>query len=92
MHFSPNHAPNLGGLWEAVIWSMKNLLRNILGSHVLMLKEFTTVLIYVDAAMNSRPLAPWDRLNDDKTPTLLFGLFLIQLPLLALLSRFYFSD
>jgi len=56
--FIPPHAPHFGGLWEAGIKSAKRLLRSVYGEAQLTYEEFSTLLVKVEAAMNSRPLCP----------------------------------
>lgn len=56
--FNPPSAPHFGGKWEAGVRSVKTHLRKIMGSTVLTYEEFTTVLIQIEAVLNSRPLCP----------------------------------
>ncbi|XP_012341578.1 uncharacterized protein LOC105735350 [Apis florea] len=50
----PPHAPHFGGLWEtAVRFAKRHLLRTI---ERLTYEEFNTMLVRVEACMNSRPL------------------------------------
>ena len=56
--FIPQHAPHFGGLWEAAVKSMKTHLRRVLGSVRLTYEELSTVLVQIEACLNSRPLVP----------------------------------
>lgn len=82
-HFIPPRAPNFGGLWEAAVKSAKRTLSKVLGSRSLSFQEMATVLVQIEAQMNSRPLTP---LSDDprELDVLTPGHFLIGQPLLAL--------
>ncbi|XP_034951317.1 uncharacterized protein [Chelonus insularis] len=61
-HFNPPATPHFGGKWEAAIKSMKHHLRRVAGDIHFTYEEFTTLLIQVEAILNSRPLMP---LTDD---------------------------
>jgi len=62
--FIPPHSPHMGGLWEAGIRSCKHHLKRIMGSALFTFEELSTVLIQIEACLNSRPLSP---LSDDPT-------------------------
>ncbi|XP_044741922.1 uncharacterized protein LOC123302893 [Chrysoperla carnea] len=61
-HFNPPSAPHFGGRWEAGVKSVKHHLKRVIGNTLLTYEEFTTVLIQIEAVLNSRPLC---RLTDD---------------------------
>ncbi|XP_070068138.1 uncharacterized protein [Drosophila takahashii] len=54
--FTPPRAPHMGGLWEAGVKTAKNLLLRAVGSALLSAEELATVLVGIEAVMNSRPL------------------------------------
>lgn len=81
-HFIPPRTPNMGGLWEAAIKQMKLLMKKHLKSHVLKTDELASVLVEIEAILNSRPLSPINSTDPDDfvlTP----GHFLIGRPLVA---------
>lgn len=55
-------APHQGGLWEAAVKSFKYHLVRVVGEQTLLFEECTTLLVDIEACLNSRPLA---RLTDD---------------------------
>lgn len=61
-HFISPRSPHYGGLWEAVVRSMKLLLKRTVGEACLTVAEMTTMLTQIEAILNSRPLTP---LSDD---------------------------
>ncbi|XP_058838571.1 uncharacterized protein LOC131694141 [Topomyia yanbarensis] len=57
-HFSPPKAPHFGGLWEAAVKVAKRQLYRQLGNSKLSFEDLTTVLMQIEASMNSRPIVP----------------------------------
>jgi len=72
----------MGGLWEAAVKSMKLLMRKTLQSQLLKVDELTSVLVEIEAVLNSRPLTPLETTDPDDI-VLTPGHFLIGRPLLA---------
>ncbi|GBL84113.1 hypothetical protein AVEN_118534-1 [Araneus ventricosus] len=64
-HFNPPSAPHFGGLWEAAVKSMKFHLRRAIGAQILIYEEFSTLLVQIEACLNSRPLVPVSSDPDD---------------------------
>ncbi|KAH8280173.1 hypothetical protein KR054_007456 [Drosophila jambulina] len=64
-HFSPLQSPNFGGLWEAGVKSVKYHLKRIIADRRLTYEELSTVLISIEACLNSRPLCPLSADADD---------------------------
>ncbi|XP_070162435.1 uncharacterized protein [Polyergus mexicanus] len=60
--FNPPATPHFGGKWEAAVKSVKHHLRRTIGETALTYEEFTTLLVQIEAVLNSRPLCP---LSDD---------------------------
>ncbi|XP_058456361.1 uncharacterized protein LOC131433782 [Malaya genurostris] len=81
--FIPARTPNFGGLWESAVKSFKTLLKRTIGSHSLVYDEMQTVLVQIEAILNSRPLTPLSNDSDD-FEALTPGHFLIQRPLVAI--------
>ena len=86
-HFSPPRTPHFGGLWESGVRIMKQTLSKILPPHTLTEDEFNTVLIDVEATLNSRPILPIDSTSTDGATALTPGHFLVGRPLRALPVR-----
>ncbi|XP_062556600.1 uncharacterized protein LOC134221425 [Armigeres subalbatus] len=61
-HFIAPRAPHQGGLWESNVKCMKNHLYKSLSESHLTYEEMNTLLIQIEAILNSRPLIP---MNDD---------------------------
>lgn len=64
-HFNPARASHFGGLWEAGVKSMKTHLHCILKNSKLTYEEFNTLIIQIEACLNSRPLCPLSQDPDD---------------------------
>ncbi|XP_075156297.1 uncharacterized protein LOC142229607 [Haematobia irritans] len=79
-NFIPPRAPYFGGLWEAVVKSTKHLLVRSMGTASLTYEEFETVVVEVEAILNSHPLTPMSSDPSDLT-ALTPGHFLIDEPL-----------
>ncbi|XP_045501456.1 uncharacterized protein LOC123698751 [Colias croceus] len=79
--FIPPHAPNFGGVWEAGIKSTKHHLRRVIGDSTLTYEELATVLVQIEACLNSRPLSVASSDSGDPNP-LTPGHFLIGEPLI----------
>ncbi|UYV63232.1 hypothetical protein LAZ67_2003501 [Cordylochernes scorpioides] len=58
--FSPPGAPHFGGLWEAGIKCFKYHFRRIIGETLLTYEEFLTLIVQMEACLNSRPLVPFN--------------------------------
>ena len=82
-HFIPVQSPHQGGLWEAGVREMKRTLTKIIGNHRLYFEDLSTILTDVEATLNSRPITPFEAHEEDGSPALTPGHFLIGRPLLA---------
>ncbi|XP_030753181.1 uncharacterized protein LOC115880184 [Sitophilus oryzae] len=56
--FNPPSASHFGGLYEAGIKSVKSHLARVIGDQRLIYEEFNTILVQIEALLNSRPLSP----------------------------------
>ncbi|XP_077266386.1 uncharacterized protein LOC143899738 [Temnothorax americanus] len=79
-HFIPPRSPHHGGLWEAAVKSAKRHLIKMTKDSHLRYEELETLLIQIEAILNSRPLTPVSSDSNDfifLTP----GHFLIGAPI-----------
>lgn len=58
----------MGGLWEAAVRSTKFHLRRVLGESSLTYEEMYTLLVQIEACLNSRPLMPMSNDPNDYLP------------------------
>lgn len=81
-HFIPPRSPHFGGLWEAGVKSTKKHLHKIIDTTLLHYEELNTVLIQIEACLNSRPLIRLTDSHDDFS-ALTPGHFLIGSEIIA---------
>lgn len=85
-HFIPPRAPHFGGLWESGVRKIKFHLKRVIGSSTLTYEDFMTILIQIEAIINSRPLYPMSSDPFDLNP-ITPGHFLIGRPITSLLDQ-----
>ncbi|CAK9797165.1 hypothetical protein ANTQUA_LOCUS1055 [Anthophora quadrimaculata] len=57
-YFTPPRSPHFGGLWEAAVKSFKRHLYKTIGDTLLTFEQFYTLIVEIEAILNSRPLVP----------------------------------
>ena len=81
--FRSECTPHFGGQWEAAVKSLKSHLKKVLGEARLNFEEFFTVLVQVEACLDSCPLTPLSEASD-KLEVLTPGHFVFGRPLTTL--------
>ncbi|XP_015118405.1 uncharacterized protein LOC107042049 [Diachasma alloeum] len=74
--FNPPRTPHHGGKWEAAVKSAKFHLKRVIGDALMTYEEFSTLLVQIEAILNSRPLCELPN-DPDKFAVLTPGHFLI---------------
>ncbi|XP_055326159.1 uncharacterized protein LOC129579992 [Sitodiplosis mosellana] len=89
-HFNPPSAPNWGGQWESYVKLTKHHLRRMTTAKKLTYEEMSTLLVQIEACINSRPLCSITSDPNDLDPLtpahLLIGQPLNAIPEPSLLS------
>lgn len=57
-HFIPPSSPHWGGIWESGVKMVKHHLKRVLGNNILTYEHLNTLLIEIEAILNSRPISP----------------------------------
>lgn len=81
-HFIPPKAPHFGGIWEAAVISAKIHLTRVIKNEILTYEEYNTLIIQIEACLNSRPITQLSNDINDAYP-LTPGHFLIGDSLIA---------
>ncbi|XP_070855369.1 uncharacterized protein [Drosophila suzukii] len=64
-HFNPPHSPNFGGLWESNVKAVKTHLYRSFNGIRMTYEQLSTILVQIEACLNSRPLCPLTSDLDD---------------------------
>ncbi|CAA9999245.1 unnamed protein product, partial [Nesidiocoris tenuis] len=78
--FIPPGAPHFGGLWESSVKLLKYHLKRTMAKMIMTYEEANTLLLAIEACLNSRPLTPLSDDPNDPSP-LTPGHFLVGGPL-----------
>ena len=66
--FIPIRSLHFGGLWKAMVKSFKHHLLRIVGNTLLTFEQLETVVIEIEAILNSGPLSPMSSDQNDPFP------------------------
>lgn len=80
---NPPSAPHFGGIWESNIKCVKSHLFKVIGTQILTYEELNTILIQIEAILNSRPL--YQLSSDPSEPSALTPAHFLSLAPLSLL-------
>lgn len=81
-HFNPSLSPWFGRIWERGVGSIKYHLKRTIKDQILTYEQLSTILIQIEAILNSRPIAPLSE-NPEDLETLTPGHFLVGTALTA---------
>ena len=70
----------MGGMWEAAVKSMKKHFRTVVGTEIFTFEDLSTLLVEIEACLNSRPLCALST-SADSCEALTPGHFVIGQPL-----------
>lgn len=84
--FIPPQSPHTGGLWEAAVKSAKTHLKAVIKDTILSFEELYTVIVQVEAVLNSRPLCPLS-IDPSDLNVLTLGHFLVETALNSVLEE-----
>ncbi|XP_043461973.1 uncharacterized protein LOC122498348 [Leptopilina heterotoma] len=85
-NFIPPYSPHMGGLWEAAVKSAKSHLRAVINGAPFTFEEFYTIIVEIEAILNSRPMCPVSSDPNDMN-VLTPGHFLIGTSLSSILEE-----